>query len=67
VIAPTPFAHDRPIAKQARHDLHDIKPIDVSGWIDAGKEGHFTLTDSLEFNPARLGDPFRSVQDLQRD
>src|SRR5262249_5777515 len=39
---PAPFAHDRPIAEQARHDLHDIKPVDVSSRIGAGQKRHFS-------------------------
>jgi hypothetical protein len=35
-IGAAPFAHDGPIVEQARHDLHDIKPVDISGRIGAG-------------------------------
>jgi hypothetical protein len=40
--ARAPFAHDGPIAEQARHDLHDIETVDVSGRIDAGQKSHFS-------------------------
>jgi hypothetical protein len=35
-----PFAQHRPITEQGRHDVDDLKPVDVAGRVGARQEGH---------------------------
>jgi AraC-like DNA-binding protein len=38
--AAAPFPHQRPFAEQRRRDVDDVEPVDVSGRVGAGQEGH---------------------------
>jgi hypothetical protein len=44
--AAAPFAHDRPVAEQGRHDVDYVEAVDVSGRVGAGQERHLVTVST---------------------